>query len=156
MSGICTTPRRGCVLAGDQVNWSLTSYQDDGSPVSVFEYTNKATMPLARNAVRKLRTIRHPDVLKFMDAVETDTVIFVMTERVRSLTSVLPTWTSRDVSEREDWLLWGLHRISVGFLFVPFDSSSMEIPGGAGICERFMCLHSWQSACQFLFHLPFW
>jgi len=110
-------------------------------------------MSLAKNAVRKLRTIRHPDVLKFMDAIETDTVIFVMTERVRSLTSVLPTWTSRDVTEREDWLLWGLHRISVGIPFrVAWISSSIEIPGSAGVCERFLSLHSWQSTPQFLFH----
>jgi len=50
-----------------------------------------------------------------MDAVETETVVYIMTERVRPLTSVLPAWVSRGAAEREDWLLWGLHRISVNF-----------------------------------------
>lgn len=67
----------------------------------------------AINALRKLRTTRHPDVLKFMDAVETDTNVYIMTERVRPLQTALQAWTSRDAQEKEDWLLWGLHRISV-------------------------------------------
>jgi SCY1-like protein 1 len=67
----------------------------------------------ATNALRKLRTTRHPDVLKFMDAVETDTNVYIMTERVRPLQAALQAWISRDAREKEDWLLWGLHRISV-------------------------------------------
>ncbi|KAG5646819.1 hypothetical protein DXG03_002196 [Asterophora parasitica] len=60
--------------------------RDDGSPVSIFEYdfsdqSKKATRQLATNALRKLRTTRHPDVLKFMDAVETDVNIYIVTER---------------------------------------------------------------------------
>ncbi|KAF8070341.1 armadillo-type protein [Lyophyllum atratum] len=103
--------------------------RDDGSPVSIFEYdfndsTKKATRELATNALRKLRTTRHPDVLKFMDAVETDSNIYIMTERVRPLQTVLPTWSARDPKEREDWLLWGLHRISVALAFVNDSCSS--------------------------------
>ncbi|KAL0581808.1 Nuclear aminoacylation-dependent tRNA export pathway component [Marasmius crinis-equi] len=90
--------------------------RDDSSPVSVFEYDftqRRDIAPLAKNALRKLRTTRHPDVIKFMDVVETDTTIHIMTERVRPLESALPSWTSKSVREKEDWLLWGLHRISV-------------------------------------------
>ena len=36
-----------------------------------------------------------------------------MTERVRPLSSVIQDWTSKSQREREDWLLWGLHRLSV-------------------------------------------
>lgn len=67
----------------------------------------------AQNALRKLRTTRHPDVVKFMDAVETDTTIYIMTERVKPLQVALMTWSSRGSREKEDWLLWGLHKISV-------------------------------------------
>ncbi|RDB24858.1 N-terminal kinase-like protein [Hypsizygus marmoreus] len=97
--------------------------RDDGSPVSIFEYdfseqSKKNIRPLATNALRKLRITRHPDVLKFMDAVETDANIYIMTERVRPLQSALQTWSSREAQEKEDWLLWGLHRISVALAFV--------------------------------------
>jgi len=61
--------------------------------------------------VRKLRTIRHPDVLKFIDAVEGDTLIYIMTERVRPLKHALE--DSKKGKERTEWLVWGLHRVSV-------------------------------------------
>ena len=73
----------------------------------------KKFLPLANNALKKLRTIRHPDVLKFIDAVTTDTTVYVMTERVRPLSSVLDKWSSKATKDRAAWLLWGLHRISV-------------------------------------------
>jgi SCY1-like protein 1 len=86
--------------------------------VSVFEYdfsdsSKKNIKPFAQNALRKLRTTRHPDVLKFMDAVESESSIFIMTERVRPLLNVLPQYSTKKAQEKEDWLLWGLHRISV-------------------------------------------
>ncbi|KAF8909893.1 armadillo-type protein [Mucidula mucida] len=95
--------------------------RDDGSPVSVFEYDfsqKKNLEPLAKNALRKLRTTRHPDVLKYIDAVESDSTIFIMTERVRPLQAVLDSWSLKGSKEREDWLLWGLHRVSVALAFL--------------------------------------
>lgn len=97
--------------------------REDGSPVSVFEYefsdpSRRNFKAFAQNALKKLRTTRHPDVLKFMDAVESDTSIYIMTERVQPLSSTLPTWASRKTQEKEDWLLWGLHRISVALTFL--------------------------------------
>ncbi|TFK53983.1 ARM repeat-containing protein [Heliocybe sulcata] len=115
----------GKVEDGSNEIWTLYdgTKRDDGSPVSVFEFDANAPsrrnfMPLAKNALRKLRTTRHPDVLKFMDAVETDTTIHIMTERVRPLRSALQAWSSKSPKEREEWLLWGLHRISVALAFV--------------------------------------
>ncbi|KAH9485238.1 putative inactive serine/threonine-protein kinase scy1 [Psilocybe cubensis] len=96
--------------------------RDDGSLVSVFEYdfsdSKKSSKPFAQNALRKLRTTRHPDVLKFMDAVESDSSIYIMTERIRPLSSVLPQYSNKSAQEKEDWLLWGLHRISVALTFL--------------------------------------
>ncbi|KAJ3569627.1 hypothetical protein NP233_g4935 [Leucocoprinus birnbaumii] len=97
--------------------------RDDNSPVSVFEYdfsdpSRRNFKSFAQNALKKLRTMRHPDVLKFMDAVESDTSIYIMTERVQPLSSSLPTWASRKAQEKEDWLLWGMHRISVALTFL--------------------------------------
>ena len=48
-----------------------------------------------------------------MDAVESESSIFIMTERVRPLFDVLPQYSTKKAQETEDWLLWGLHRISV-------------------------------------------
>lgn len=51
----------------------LTPWQEDGSKCSVFSFditANKSRLPLARNALRKLRTLRHPGVIKVLDTVE--------------------------------------------------------------------------------------
>lgn len=47
--------------------------QDDGSNCSVFTFdiaANKSRLPLAKNAMRKFRTLRHPGVLKVLDTIE--------------------------------------------------------------------------------------
>ena len=48
-----------------------------------------------------------------MDAVEADGTVYIMTERVKSLSAELSSWETKPASERQDWLLWGLHRITV-------------------------------------------
>ncbi|KAI0717280.1 hypothetical protein C8T65DRAFT_726309 [Cerioporus squamosus] len=111
--------------------WSLYdgTKRDDGTLVSVFEFdatapAKKNLLPLAKNGLRKLRTIRHPDVLKFMEVVETDTTIHIMTERVRPLGPAITEWQSKSVQEREAWLVWGLHRISIALAFLNDSASS--------------------------------
>ena len=76
----------------------------------------KELLLLAKNALRKLRTVRHPDVLKFIDAVETDTTVYIMTERVKPLGNALQNVPFKVAKEKEDWLVWGLHRLSVSAL----------------------------------------
>ncbi|KAI0829897.1 ARM repeat-containing protein [Trametes gibbosa] len=111
--------------------WSLYdgTKREDSSPVSIFEFeantpAKKNLLPLAKNAVRKLRTVRHPDVLKFMEVVETDTTIHIMTERVRPLGPAIREWQNKSTEEREAWLVWGLHRVSVALAFLNESASS--------------------------------
>ncbi|TCD64866.1 hypothetical protein EIP91_003532 [Steccherinum ochraceum] len=111
--------------------WTLydATKRDDGSLVSVFEFDssqakNRNCMPIAKNALRKLRTIRHPDVLKFLDAVETDSTIHIMTERVRPLAPAIQERASRSAQDKKNWLLWGLHRITVALTFINDNAAS--------------------------------
>jgi SCY1-like protein 1 len=95
---------------------TLNQTQDDGTLVSVFEFNSqqkRTLLPVAQNALRKLRVTRHPDILKFMDAVEADGTIYIMTERVKPLSAELSSWEASPAKDRQDWLLWGLHRITV-------------------------------------------
>ena len=83
--------------------------------VSVFVFNanqppRKNLLPFAKNALRKLRTVRHPDVLKFIDAVENDSMVYIMTERVTPLGQAI---RDKSGAGREDWIIWGLQRISV-------------------------------------------
>ena len=64
--------------------------------------------------LRKLRTVRHPDVLVFIDAVDTDSTVYTMTERVKPLGRALQSRSGKGVKEKEDhWIIWGLQRIPV-------------------------------------------
>lgn len=38
-----------------------------------------------------------------------------MTERVRPLGPALQEWASKPAKAQEEWIIWGLHRISVRF-----------------------------------------
>lgn len=92
-------------------------------------------LPLAKNALRKLRTIRHPDVLKFIDVVENESTIYIVTERIQPLGAVLSAWGSKAETAREEWLIWGLHRIAVspytalwfGFLHNLYDALQISL-----------------------------
>jgi hypothetical protein len=64
----CAGPPKPCN------NQALTVHlQEDGSSCSIFSFdvtANKSRLPLAKNALKKLRTLRHPGVIKVLDTVE--------------------------------------------------------------------------------------
>ncbi|KAI0291130.1 hypothetical protein BC826DRAFT_1023864 [Russula brevipes] len=113
--------------------WTLydATKKDDGTPVSVFEFNSQQRhnlLPVAQNAVRRLRVTRHPDILKFMDTVEADGTIYIMTERIKPLSAELPSWEAKPMKDRQDWLIWGLHRITNALSFI---NSSCNAAHGA-------------------------
>ncbi|KAI6250187.1 putative inactive serine/threonine-protein kinase scy1 [Erysiphe necator] len=65
---------------GDRVDlgtgiWTLFNgtKREDGSKCSIFSFdinNNKQSLPLARNAVKRLRTLRHPKIIKVLDTIE--------------------------------------------------------------------------------------
>lgn len=79
--------------------WQLYSgtLRTDGSPVSVFRLTasnpSDPKLAAARNGVKRLRTLRHPNVLVFKDTAEVEergeTTLYLATEPVRPLAAVL-------------------------------------------------------------------
>lgn len=61
----------GCFVKHSNILNRLT--QEDGSHVSIFVFDcakNRDRAQLARNAFRRLRTMRHPDLLRYIDGVE--------------------------------------------------------------------------------------
>jgi SCY1-like protein 1 len=50
---------------------------------------NTSKIPLARNALKRSKTIRFPDCLKFVDGIETETQIIIGTEQVEPLHNIL-------------------------------------------------------------------
>jgi hypothetical protein len=63
--------------------------QADGAKVSIFAFEVKSNgesrLQAAKNHLQRLKTLRHPHVLKFIDGVELPETLYVVTEAVRPL-----------------------------------------------------------------------
>ncbi|PGH30049.1 SCY1 protein kinase [[Emmonsia] crescens] len=116
---------------GDRVDdnesiWTLHNgtKREDGSACSIFTFditANKSRLPLARNAVRKHRTLRHPGVIKVLETIETDANIYIVTERVAPLS-----WPVKRRSLSEETAKWGLCAIASTLKFINEDASSVH------------------------------
>ncbi len=109
--------------------------RDDSTPVSIFVYDaatsshGRSLLPLAQNAARKLRIMRHPDVLRFYDSAETATAVYIATERVQPVSSMLEGpagGVAGSVQSQTEWVGWGLSRIANALKFINVDASSVH------------------------------
>ncbi|KAF2809663.1 ARM repeat-containing protein [Mytilinidion resinicola] len=110
----------------DQSIWTLHNgtKREDSSKCSIFSFdvtANKSRLPLARNALRKLRTLRHPGVVKVLDTVETETYIYIATERLTPLS-----WHTRRKALAEETMKWGLHNVAKTVKFINTDATSVH------------------------------
>ncbi|CAD6893245.1 unnamed protein product [Tilletia controversa] len=113
--------------------WSLHkgTKRDDSTPVSVLVFDSqkplnnprKSLLPLAKNALRKLRTMRHPDVLRLIDSAETATAVYIAVEPVRPLRAVLEGMAGKD-EMRSEWVTWGLSKLAIAVKFINVDAQS--------------------------------
>lgn len=117
---------------GDRVDvensiWSLFNgtKKEDGSNCSIFSFevndSTRSRLPLAKNALRKLRTLRHPGVVRIIDTVETDTYIYIATERVTPLS-----WQVRRDSLNTETIKWGLYSTAIALKFINEDAASIH------------------------------
>ncbi|CAG8613156.1 6169_t:CDS:10, partial [Dentiscutata erythropus] len=105
--------------------WSLYqgTKKEDGSPVSIFTFDctkQKDKLPLAKNAFKKFRTIRHPDFLRYVDGVETDSNIYIVTE------NVTPLITQINVRPDDNLVPWGLYKVGSALKFLNNDCSMIH------------------------------
>ncbi|KAL5598921.1 hypothetical protein BROUX41_003758 [Berkeleyomyces rouxiae] len=110
----------------DQSIWTLNNgtRKEDGSNCSIFSFditANRSRLPLARNALKKMRTMRHPGVIKVLDTVETETYIYIATERVTPLR-----WSVKRKSLSPETIKWGLFSIANTLKFINEDALSVH------------------------------
>ncbi|KAK3493823.1 armadillo-type protein [Neurospora crassa] len=116
---------------GDKVDfdpsiWTLYNgtRREDGSNCSIFSFdvsANRSALPLAKNALKKLRTLRHPGVIKVLDTVETDSYIYIATERLVPLS-----WHVKRKSLSPETAKWGLYSVAKTLKFINGDASSIH------------------------------
>ncbi|KAF8476197.1 armadillo-type protein [Kalaharituber pfeilii] len=126
---------------GDRVDvdnsiWALHNgtKREDGSHCSIFAFdvnANRSRLHLAKNALRKLRTLRHPGVVRVLDTVETDSYIYIATERVTPLS-----WNVKRKALNSETIKWGLYTVAKTMKFINEEASSVH--GNLRVSSIFM------------------
>ncbi|RKF83702.1 N-terminal kinase-like protein [Golovinomyces cichoracearum] len=116
---------------GERVNldfgiWTLFNgtKREDGSKCSIFSFNisaSKHLLPLARNSVKKLRTIRHPKVIKLLDTLENDSHIHIVVEQVVPLS-----WYIKTKTISIETIKWGLFSVAQTIKFINGDAVSIH------------------------------
>ncbi|KAM3612400.1 uncharacterized protein V6R79_008043 [Siganus canaliculatus] len=93
----------------------------NGEPVSVFEYdvaqgTEQQTL-LAKAAFKRMKTLRHPNILSYVDGLETEKTLYLVTEQVTPLSVHLKTQAEKGGSGDLE-VSWGLHQIVKALSFL--------------------------------------
>ncbi|KAL1559366.1 putative inactive serine/threonine-protein kinase scy1 isoform X1 [Salvia divinorum] len=116
---------------GSWVHYRGTS-KDDGAPVSIFSLSgssaNDGHLVAGHNGVKRLRTVRHPNILSFLHSTEaealdgstTKVTIYIVTEPVMPLSEKIKE-LRLEGSQRDEYYAWGLHRISKAVSFLNND-----------------------------------
>ncbi|KAL9232799.1 hypothetical protein vseg_007865 [Gypsophila vaccaria] len=105
--------------------------KDDGSPVSIFSLTGNAQdghLAAGRNGVKRLRTVRHPNILSFLHSTEvesfdgstTKVTIYIVTEPVMPLSEKIKE-LGLDGKQRDEYYAWGLNQIAKAVSFLNND-----------------------------------
>ncbi|XP_067104118.1 N-terminal kinase-like protein isoform X3 [Osmerus mordax] len=95
-----------------------------GEPVSVFVYevaqgTEEQTQ-LAKSAFKRMKTLRHPNILAYVDGLETEKSLYLVTEQVTPLAAHLKAQAERGGSGELE-VSWGLHQIVKALSFLVND-----------------------------------
>ncbi|XP_014480227.1 PREDICTED: N-terminal kinase-like protein [Dinoponera quadriceps] len=99
-----------------------------GEDVSVFVFDVKnggePQLDIARSAVKRLKTLRHPSILAYLDSLETDKMVYLATERVEPLHNRLTRKCDAESrSKNELYFSWGIFQITRALNFLNNDGN---------------------------------
>ncbi|KAL3698434.1 hypothetical protein R1sor_012510 [Riccia sorocarpa] len=106
--------------------------KDDNSPVSIFSLVGTSAqdgrLVAARNGAKRLRTVRHPNILSYIHSTEAETIeggvtkqtIYVVTEPVTPLAEKIKELNLKG-TQRDEFFAWGLHQVTKAVSFLNND-----------------------------------
>ncbi|XP_007011363.2 PREDICTED: probable inactive serine/threonine-protein kinase scy1 isoform X1 [Theobroma cacao] len=115
-------------------SWSHSrgTSKDDGSSVSIFSLSGSnpqdGHLAAGRNGVKRLRTVRHPNILSFLHSTEVEALdgsstkftIYIVTEPVMPLSEKIKE-LGLEGTQRDEYYAWGLHQIAKAVSFLNND-----------------------------------
>ncbi|KAH8312328.1 hypothetical protein KR044_010226 [Drosophila immigrans] len=108
--------------------WTLHKAKRKGSleEVSVFVYDIRSgsdtKCELAKASLKRLKTLRHPSILQYLDSLETDKMLYVATEAVEPLGTFF-TKLATDNVQKGLYLAWGIFQITRALSFLNNDGN---------------------------------
>ncbi|KAI9559706.1 hypothetical protein GHT06_013711 [Daphnia sinensis] len=102
-----------------------------GEPVSVFILDAKTNgsdtqIELAKSALKRLKTLRHPNILTYVDSLETEKCLYLVTEYVEPLQFHLNSYSSdfpQSKQQKELFIAWGLFQVVRALKFLNNDGN---------------------------------
>lgn len=73
---------------------------------------SETQLEIAKGAVKRLKTLRHPSVLTYLDSLESDKILYLATEYVEPLSSHLEN-LSIEGPQKDLYVSWGIFQITV-------------------------------------------
>ncbi|XP_018784609.1 PREDICTED: N-terminal kinase-like protein isoform X2 [Bactrocera latifrons] len=108
--------------------WTLHKAKRKGTQeeVSVFVYDirsgSDAKCELAKAALKRLKTLRHPSILQYLDSFETDKTLYIATEAVEALGTHIEKLASHG-PQKDLYLAWGVFQITRALSFLNNDGN---------------------------------
>ncbi|XP_068156851.1 N-terminal kinase-like protein [Drosophila tropicalis] len=108
--------------------WQLHKAKRKGTleEVSVFVYDIRSgsdtKCELAKASLKRLKTLRHPSILQYLDSLETDKMLYVATEAVDPLGTYF-TKLATDNVQKGLYLAWGIFQITRALSFLNNDGN---------------------------------
>lgn len=112
----------------DKSIWNLHKGKRKGSTeevsIFVFDIRNRSESQFdtAKSAVKRLKTLRHPSILTYLDSFESDKVIYLATEYVEPLAVHLQK-QSIEGPQKELYVAWGIFQITRALSFLNNDGN---------------------------------
>ncbi|PVV02419.1 hypothetical protein BB560_003127 [Smittium megazygosporum] len=97
--------------------WSIHNgtKNDNQLPVSIFIFrkeNNRHLLEFVENSIKRAKTLRHPDLVQYIDSSETNDAIYVATERVSCLDLNKPDYLEINS------VVWGIYKVTRGIKFL--------------------------------------
>ncbi|KAK6638702.1 hypothetical protein RUM43_006969 [Polyplax serrata] len=112
----------------DKSLWTLHKARKKGTgeEVSVFVYDckqgNDTQLEICKTAVKRLKTLRHPSILTYIESLETDKALYLATEFVEPLGNHISS-LSKEGFQRDLYLSWGIFQITRALSFLINDGN---------------------------------
>ncbi|XP_015376715.1 PREDICTED: N-terminal kinase-like protein [Diuraphis noxia] len=125
---ISESPRYGF---NEKSLWKLNKgkKKNTAQEVSIFEFLINDDIPgsetrsaLAKSAVKHLKTLKHPNILSFLESSEVKTIIYLSTEYVEPLQSFISSQNNLHSDIMKQYLAWGISNIIEGLKFLNFEA----------------------------------